>query len=125
VRYLGPEAYGLVGFFAMLQGLFQLLDMGLTPTLARETAMFMGGAADASSLRRLLRTLEGLFIGLALVGSAAMFTGSGWIAAHWLKAQHLPLDETRRSVQLMAGVIALRWVGELYRGVITGFERLV
>lgn len=125
VRYLGPEAYGLVGFFAVLQGLFQLLDMGLTPTMARETAVFTGGATDASSLRRLLRALEGLFFGIALVGSALMFTKSGWIAAHWLKVQHLPLVEIRRSVQLMAGIIALRWIGELYRGTITGFERLV
>ncbi|MGH9879537.1 MAG: oligosaccharide flippase family protein, partial [Nitrososphaerales archaeon] len=40
VRYMGAEAYGLVGFFAMLQAWFQLLDMGLTPTMARETARF-------------------------------------------------------------------------------------
>jgi hypothetical protein len=36
VRYMGTEAYGLVGFFAMLQAWFQLLDIGLTPTLAPE-----------------------------------------------------------------------------------------
>ena len=28
VRYMGVEAYGLVGFYAMLQGWFMLLDMG-------------------------------------------------------------------------------------------------
>jgi O-antigen/teichoic acid export membrane protein len=36
LRYMGAEACGLVGFFTMLNALFQLLDMGLTPTLARE-----------------------------------------------------------------------------------------
>lgn len=125
VRYLGTEAYGLIGFFAMLQAWFQLLDMGLTPTMARETALYMGGASNASSLRRLLRTLEGLFVGLAVVGGVAMFLGSGGIAAHWLKGQQLPLDEIQRSIQLMSGIIALRWVCGLYRGAITGFERLV
>ena len=44
VRYMGAEAYGLVGFFAMLLVWFNLLDMGLTPTVARETARFHGGA---------------------------------------------------------------------------------
>ena len=34
VRYMGIGAHGLVGFFAMLQAWFQLLDMGLTPALA-------------------------------------------------------------------------------------------
>jgi O-antigen/teichoic acid export membrane protein len=125
VRYLGTEAFGLVGFFAMLQAWFQLLDMGLTPTMARETALYMGGATSASSLRRLLRTLEGLFIGLAVAGGTAMFLGSGGITTHWLKAQHLPLEEIRRSIQLMSGIIALRWICGLYRGAVTGFERLM
>ena len=44
IRYLGVEAYGLIGFFAMLQSWFSLLDMGLTPTMARETSRFHGGA---------------------------------------------------------------------------------
>ena len=61
VKFMGAEAYGLVVFYAMLQGWFMLLDMGLTPTMARETARFRGGATDALSLRRLLRALEGVF----------------------------------------------------------------
>ena len=47
----------LVGFFAMLQAWFQVLDMGLTPTMAREAARFNGGAIDAMHLRRLLRVI--------------------------------------------------------------------
>ena len=43
LKYMGAEAYGLVGFFAMLQAWFQLLDMGLTPTMSRETARYRGG----------------------------------------------------------------------------------
>ena len=39
LKYLGAEAYGLVGLFTMLQAWFNLLDMGLTPTVARETAL--------------------------------------------------------------------------------------
>ncbi|NTW89015.1 MAG: oligosaccharide flippase family protein, partial [Desulfobulbaceae bacterium] len=75
IRYMGTEAYGLVGFFAMLQAWFQLLDMGLAPTMARETARFQGGATDALSLRRLLRVLEGIFFGVAIVGATAMIAG--------------------------------------------------
>ncbi len=54
IEYMGAEAYGLVGFFAMLQTWFQLLDIGLTPTMAREMARFQGGATDALSLRRFI-----------------------------------------------------------------------
>jgi O-antigen/teichoic acid export membrane protein len=125
IRYMGAEAYGLVGFFAMLQAWFQLLDMGLTPTMARETARFGGGASDALSLRRLLRALEGIFIGIALLGAAVMVAGSGFIANSWLKVQQLPLEEVQRAVMLIAVIVALRWVCGLYRGAINGFERLV
>ncbi|NDP61895.1 oligosaccharide flippase family protein [Polaromonas sp.] len=125
VKYMGAEAYGLVGFFAMLQAWFQLLDMGLTPTMARETARFNGGASDALSLRRLLRALEGIFIGIAVLGGAAMMSGSGAIATGWLKVQQLPLAEVQHAIMLMAVIIALRWVCGLYRGAINGFERLV
>lgn len=125
VKYMGAEAYGLVGFFAMLQAWFQLLDMGLTPTMARETARFNGGASDALSLRRLLRALEGIFIGIAVLGCAAMVAGSGAIASSWLKVQQLPLAEVQHAILLMAVIVALRWVCGLYRGAINGFERLV
>ena len=38
LQYLGAEAYGLVGFFALMQAWMSLLDMGLSPTLGRQVA---------------------------------------------------------------------------------------
>src|SRR5882672_10326248 len=89
VKYMGAEAYGLVGFFAMLQAWFQLLDVGLTPTMSRETSRYRGGATDALSLRRLLRALEGIFIAVALLGAAAIIAGADSITSQWLKVQQL------------------------------------
>ena len=125
IKYMGVEAYGLVGFFAMLQAWFQLLDMGLTPTMARETARFNGGAMDALSLRQLLRALEGVFIGIALLGALAIALASDAVAGNWLKVQELSFDEVRRAVILIAIIVALRWVCGLYRSTISGFEHLV
>jgi O-antigen/teichoic acid export membrane protein len=125
VGYMGVEAYGLVGFFAMLQAWFQLLDMGLTPTMVRETARFNGGATDALTLRRLLRAMEGVFLTVALIGATGMILSAGVIASSWLKVQHLPLHEVRQAITLMAVVVAMRWVCGLYRGAIVGFERIV
>ena len=125
VRYMGAEAYGLVGFFAMLQAWFQLLDMGLTPTMARETARYNGGAIDAFSLRRLLRALEGIFFVVAIVGGGAMIAGAAVIAGQWLKVQKLPLYQVEHAIMLMAVIVALRWICGLYRSAITGFEQMV
>jgi O-antigen/teichoic acid export membrane protein len=125
IKYMGAEAYGLVGFFAMLQAWFSLLDMGLTPTMSRESARFHGGAISALEYRRLARALEGMFGLIALAGGVLLFVLAEPIAEHWLNAQHLPADETLASLRLMALIVALRWMSGFYRGVISGAERLV
>jgi O-antigen/teichoic acid export membrane protein len=125
IRHMGAEAYGLVGFFAMLQAWFNLLDMGLTPTMARESARFHAGAMGVLEYRRLARALEGVFWAVALLGGGLLFALSGVVAAKWLNASHLPAADVQMALQLMAIIIALRWTGGLYRGVITGAEKLV
>ena len=125
VKFMGAEAYGLVGFFAMMQAWFLLLDMGLTPTMSREVARFQGGAVDAMSLRGLLRTLEGIFGGVALLGMAGILAGSGFIATKWLKFKDLSVHEVKQAIMLMAIIAALRWICGLYRGAINGFEQLI
>jgi len=122
---MGAEAYGLVGFFAMLQAWFNLLDMGLTPTMARETARFHGGATDALHYRRLVRALEGLFLFVALVGGGALFLPSEFIAHQWLNAKLLPTSEIALSLKIIAIIVAMRWMAGLYRGAINGAEKLV
>ncbi|HEC26264.1 MAG TPA: polysaccharide biosynthesis protein [Gammaproteobacteria bacterium] len=125
IRYMGAEAYGLVGFFAMLQAWFNLLDLGLTPTIGRETARFRAGSVDALSFRRLFRALNTIFLAITVVGGSGLLLLSSVIAEDWLKAETLPPDEIRAAVQIMAVSVALRWMCGLYRGVITGSESLV
>lgn len=125
IEYMGAEAYGLVGFFAMLQVWFNLLDMGMTPTVARETACFRGGASDALNYRQLVRSLEGIFLIIALVGSTAIFFASNYITHNWLQAVQLPTTEIKNAIELIAIIIALRWMSGLYRSLISGAEQLV
>lgn len=125
IKYIGSEAYGLVGFFAMLQAWFQLLDLGLTPTIAREAARHHAGAINASSLRQLLRALEIVFVGVALLGAAGIISLSDLIATEWLNVEILQVDQVRISIMLMGIIIGLRWTSGLYRGIIIGFEKLV
>lgn len=125
IRYMGNEAYGLIGFFAMLQAWFLLLDLGLTPTMARETARYQGGASNPLELRELLRSLEVLFLFLALLGGACLIIGAEWIASKWLNLDRLEINEVASAIRIMALGIVLRWMCELYRAVISGFEKMV
>jgi O-antigen/teichoic acid export membrane protein len=125
IKYMGSEAYGLVGFFSMLQAWFGLLDMGLTPTMSREAARFNGGVTDALSYRRLVRALEGIFLLVAIIGGSALYAAAGYIASEWLKVDQIPLHEVQQSLEYMALAIAMRWMCGLYRGAISGAERMV
>ena len=109
----------------MLQAWFNLLDIGLTPTIAREAARHRGGASDALSYRRLVRTLEIIFLAIALAGAAAVLAGAGYIARDWLRVSQLPAAEVVAAVRLMAPIIAMRWMAGLYRGALGGAERFV
>jgi O-antigen/teichoic acid export membrane protein len=62
---------------------------------------------------------------VALAGGGAMLAASGYIAHDWLRASRLPISEVQTAVQLMAVIIAMRWMCGLYRGVVSGSERLV
>lgn len=125
VQTMGAEAYGLVGFFAMLQAWFNLLDLGLTPTIARESARYHGGAMSALAYRRLYRSLAVIFAAVALAGGAALVSMADAVAQHWLKATSLPAADVSAAIRIMAVCVALRWMGGLYRGVVSGSERLV
>lgn len=125
IKLMGAEAYGLIGFFTMLQALFNLLDMGLTPTMARETARFNGGALSALIYRQFVRAVEGVFLFVALVGAGFLFIASEYIASSWLKSSVLLSEDIQDAIQLMAIIIAMRWMSGLYRGAISGFEKLV
>lgn len=125
LSYMGQEAYGLIGFFTVMGAWFQLLDIGLTPTLVRETARFRGGAISVNALRSMLRALELFFGVVSVAGGAAIVLLARPIATHWLKVEYLPVGEVAWAVALMGMAIPLRWISGLYRGVVNGFERQV
>lgn len=125
LSYMGQEAYGLIGFFTVMSAWFQMLDIGLTPTLVRETARFRGGAISLNTLRSMLRALELFFGTISIAGGAAIVLLSREIATHWLKVEHLPVEEVAQAVALMGLAIPLRFISGLYRSVVNGFEQQV
>lgn len=122
---MGAEAYGLVGFFAMLQSIFSLLDFGLRPTISRQTAQYNGGSLTKLDFRRLFRALNIIFISIALLGGLLLLLLSEKIASTWLKIEDLNPMDVLFAVQIMAVSVSLRWMAGLFRGVISGFEKIV
>jgi O-antigen/teichoic acid export membrane protein len=125
IRYMGIEAYGLIGVFALLQTWLSLLDLGLTPALSREMARFSGGALSAQSVRDLLRSVEAVGLGMALLVALGIWAASDWLASDWLRADQLPLAEVARAFALMGVITALRFVENIYRSSMIGLQHQV
>ena len=125
INYLGIEAYGLIGIFAMLQAWLTLLDMGMTPTISREMARFTGGAHDERSIRDLLRSVEFIALGVAGLIAVGIWASSTWLASEWLRVEALPAPEVAQAFTIMGVVTAFRFVEGIYRSSIVGLQRQV
>lgn len=125
IKYLGMEAYGLIGFFAVMQAWLTLLDMGMTPTLNREMARFSAGAHTSQSIHDLLRSLEIICFCIAIIVALTIWAASDYLASDWLKADKLPINEVAQAISILALVLALRFVEGIYRGSLFGLQRQV
>ena len=125
LKFLGIEAYGLVGFYSALLAVLAFADMGLTATLNREMARLSVRNDSAREMRDLLRTYEltYLFISIALAISIWML--SPLIVKHWLQSTLLQPQEITLAIQLMGVAIALQLPSGLYIGGLMGLQRQV
>ena len=125
IKYLGIEAYGLLGIFALLQGWLVLLDMGMTPAVGREMALFTGGGHNAQSIRDLLRSIEIVGFGIAVLVGLGIWFASDWLVSDWLRVGKLPIDDVAQAVAIMGVTISLRFIENIYRSSIAGLQRQV
>lgn len=125
VRLMGVEAYGLVGVFSVLQASMTLLDLGLTPTVNREMARLAAGAHTPSSIRNLLRSLEWMYVVIAIAAIVLVVLAAPWLASSWITSIVLPRSAVIHSIQIMAFVLAARAVEQVYKGALWGLQDVV
>lgn len=125
VKYMGVEAYGLVGFFVTMQAWLIVLDMGLAPALNREMARFAAGVLPPSFIRELLRSVEGVMVFIACLVAIAIYVVSGWLASSWLQVSSMSPDSAANGIALSGCVIALRLVEGVYRSCLIGLQHQV
>jgi len=125
IQYLGIEAYGVIGVFALIQSWLFLLDMGITPTLSREMARFDAGDYKPQNICDLVRSLELIYICISFIISITLWMGSTWLSSNWLKVGSFPKEEVANALALTGIFISLRWFSGLYRGALVGLQEQV
>lgn len=125
IKYMGMEAYGLVGFFATLQPFLIILDMGLSPTVNRELARYSVLPGNEGKMRDVVRTLEVFYWGMAVFIGIILVVATPAISTSWLKANSLPRAKIQQAVLLMGMSLVLQWPVGYYAGGLRGLQRQV
>ncbi len=124
LRYLGVEAYGLVGVFISFQAVLGVLDLGLAVTLTRELAVRSADPQRAGDVRHLVRTAEAAQWAVALVVGALTFSFSSQLAKY-ANPQGLGESVVAECFAIMSIALALQFPIGLYSGGLFGAQRLV
>ena len=125
ISILGEEAYGLITFFATLQTALNLLGLGLSKTLRREFAADESSGKDTLYKYRIMRSVELIYFGIAILICGICFFGAGFIAEKYLVVDQIPLSTVVNTVRLMGVSIAAQLLANLYLGCLFGQERQV
>lgn len=125
LRYLGIEAYGVLGLHATLIILATFVDLGLTPTLNRGVAKLSGSASTLGEVRGLVRSFELLYWALAvLVLAAALLFLPAFLIA-WLKPGPAMSEQLPAVLQLMLVQVGLQTLVGFYTAGLLGLQRHV
>ena len=127
LKYMGVEAYGLVGFFALIQSWMMILDMGLSPTMLREVAKVKADGTNQKLhvFKHLFHSVEFIFIIISLFTILSIIGLSSWISVSWLTIESLDINDVSYSISLIGVMVGLRFVTSLYKSGISGAEEQV
>ncbi|MEY2620386.1 MAG: hypothetical protein RIT26_206 [Pseudomonadota bacterium] len=110
---LGREAFGLIGFFAVIQNLFLLADLGLPALVGRMAALHASGMWGRDAYVCSCRRLEYLTWGLTGLLLLILWSLSEWIAGTWLQSSQWDPGTIQASIMAIAACAALRTLGAL------------
>lgn len=125
IKFMGVESYGLIGIFASLQAVVAILDMGIGATLTREMARLSVLPDKKEEMRDLLRSLEIVNWGGAIIIGIAVVAIAPFIAYHWLKPGALSALIIERAIMVMGVSMAFQWPGSFYSGGLIGLQKQV
>ncbi len=121
IQFIGVEAYGLIGFYSVLQGVFLILDLGFSASVNREVARSVVNLHDFK-IASLVRTLECFYWGIGVLLGLSIILFSSFIGDHFLEST-LPRATLVNSIRLMGVLVMFRWPVAIYMGGLFGLQK--
>ncbi len=122
VRTLGDALYGLWILLGSVVVYFQLLDLGLSTSLARYVAQYVAQGRE-DELSELASTVFVLYLGLAAVAGVLMLALAPWVATVFqIPPQNAPVATQTFLLVSINFMIALPT--SLYNAILVGYQRI-
>lgn len=125
LRYLGVEAYGVVGIFTSLSALVSFLDLGLGATMTREMSKQPVGQIVSIKSRDAARTFELAYLALALLVGTIGAMLAYPLGMIWVTVETLSRDDVVHALLLASIALACQWQSNLYSAGLAGLQRQV
>ncbi len=123
LKYLGAEAFGLIGFYTTLLMCMQVFDMGMATTLNREIARHgVGRLSDDNA--QLLRCVELIYATISIALVLAMWILGAWFAKSWFTAKHISGTDITYALYGIATCVALRLPINVYQSALFGAQKM-
>lgn len=125
MKHLGMEAYGLVGFFTILQNFLIVFDFGISAALTRSLSQHSNDSNRAQDSRNLARTLEIIYWSISIVAGLIIGLISPLIASHWIKRVELSEQQVLLTLWSMAIAIIFQFPVSFYTAGLVGLQKQV
>jgi len=122
LRFLGSEAYGIVGFYTVVLGFLAFADAGLTATLNRE---FARSDRTLSYKANLLVTVEIIYFSIFFIIIICFWFFAPIIASRWLSSGSISSHDIVFFVRLIGIGVAFQLISSLYQGGLMGLQKQV
>ncbi len=125
IKFLGVEAYGLIGIFTALLVLSGILDVGLSGTMNREMARRSVLPENQQEMRNLVRSMEVIYWCIAILIGIVIIVLSPLIAHDWVKTGQLSPQTIEQTILIMGLVLALQCPTSFYTGGLMGLQKQI
>jgi O-antigen/teichoic acid export membrane protein len=123
VRFMGVEVYGLIAATISLRSVLGLLDLGFSTTVTRELARMPDKPSERTGVQDLVRTLEVIYWGIAVLLGATLISLAPLLVSKWLKPSHLPHAAVLHAMVIIGIQAIAEWPMSFYTGGLRGLQR--
>ncbi len=125
IKYLGFEAYGLVGFFILVQSIMAILEFGMPLALNRAIARLRAFPNNFLIISKTIKSFEYLFIILSLLIIFLIGVPFSVYSISILGVNNLSQSLIKQTVFLIFFQAGIRLILSIYHATLTGFERII